>query len=88
MPTEARDVHGTLIRLTRVGLVYGQRFVPLDDVAGVRPSSFGLWNPATNLFEVAVVRRSGPDLVVKDLPLQTADQLREALIDALRERHT
>ena len=80
-------MHGTLIRLSHDGLLYGQRFVPLDNVAGVRPDSFSLWNPGTNLFEVAVVRRSGPDLVVKDLALQTADQLRAAIIDALRERH-
>ncbi len=84
---EARDVYGTLIRLTRDGLVYGQRFVPLDDVAGVRPDSFSLWNPGTNLFEVAVVRRNGPDLVVKDLPLQTAERLREVIAGTLRERY-
>jgi hypothetical protein len=46
-----------------------------------------LWNPATNLFEVAVVRRKGPNLVIKDLPLETADRLRKAITDALRERH-
>ncbi len=62
--------------------------MPLDDVAGVRPDSFSLWNPGTNLFEVAVVRRNGPDLVVKDLPLQTAERLREAIAGTLRERHT
>ena len=60
----------------------------MDDVAGVRPDSFSLWSPATNLFEVAVVQRSGPDLVVKDLALQTVDQLRAAIIDALRELYT
>jgi hypothetical protein len=46
-----------------------------------------LWNPATNLFEVAVVRRKGPNLVIKNLPLETADRLRKAITDALRERH-
>jgi hypothetical protein len=49
------------------------------------PDTF--WNPGTNLFEVTVVRRNGPDLVIKNLPLQTADRLREAIIDALRERY-
>lgn len=86
MLTEGRDVNGTLVRLTREGLVYGQRFVPLEDVVGVRPDSFSFWNPATNLYEVAVVRRGGPDLVVKNLPLQTAERLREAIAGALRER--
>jgi len=46
-----------------------------------------IWNPATNLFEVAVVRRKGPYLVIKDLPLETADRLRKAINDALHERH-
>ena len=88
MLTEGRDVNGTLVRLTREGLVYGERFVPFDDVVGVRPGSFSLWNPGTNLFEVAVVRRGGPDLVVKDLPPQTAERLREAIAAALRERRS
>ena len=88
MLTEGQDINGTLVRLTREGLIYGERFVPLKDVVGVRPDSFSLWNPATNLFEVAVVRRGGPDLVVKDLPLQTAEHLREAIAAALRERQS
>ncbi len=57
----------------------------MDDMQ-LAPRTF--WNPATNLFEVTVVRRNGPDLVIKNLPLQTADRLREALIDALRGRYT
>ena len=86
-PTEARDVRGTPIRLTRDGLAYGEEFLPLDEVADVRPASHGLWNPGTNLFEVAVVRRGGgPDLAVRDLPLETAERLRGAIADALRER--
>ncbi len=46
-----------------------------------------IWNPATNLFEVTVVRRKGPHLVIKDLPLETADRLSKALNEALREHH-
>ena len=61
--------------------------MPWDDVAGVRPDSFSLWNPGTNLFEVTVVRRNTADLVIRNLPLQTADRLRDAITDALRERH-
>jgi hypothetical protein len=53
---------------------------------GTRPASHNLWNPATKLFEVAVFRRHGPPLVVKNLPLRTADRLRNTIIDALRER--
>ena len=45
-----------------------------------------LWNPATNLFEVVVLRRKGPHLVIKDLPLETADRLEKAINDALLER--
>ncbi len=45
-----------------------------------------LWNSATNLFEVAVLRRKGPHLAVKDLPLETADRLGKAINDALLER--
>jgi hypothetical protein len=51
-------------------------------------TSHGLWNPATNLFEVAVLRLHGPPLVVKNLPLPTAGRLRKALIDALREHRS
>ena len=87
-PTEAQDVYGTRIRLTRDGLAYGEEFVPFDEMLGMRPASHGLWNPATNLFEVAVFRRNEPDLIIKNLPLQTADRLGEAINGALRERHT
>ena len=71
----------------RAGLAYGEEeFVPFDEMVGARPASHPIWNPATNLFEVAVFRRNGADLVVKNLPLQTADRLGEAVNDALRER--
>jgi hypothetical protein len=73
--------------LTRDGLAYGEEeFVPFDEMVVTRPASRGLWNPATNLFEVAVFRRKGPHLVIKNLPLQTADRLAEETADALRER--
>jgi hypothetical protein len=52
------------------------------------PASDNLWNPATNLFEVAVFRRYGPPLVLKNLPPRTADLLRKAMTDALRERRS
>jgi hypothetical protein len=83
---KAQDVYGTRIRLTRDGLAYGKEFVPFDEMGGTRAASRGLWNPATNLSEVAVVRRNGPDLVVKNLPLETAVRLEKAINDALRER--
>lgn len=74
--TETQDAYGTRIRLTRDGLAYGEEeFVPFDEMDAVQPATRGLWNPATALFEVAVFRRNGPDLVIKNLPLQTADQL-------------
>jgi hypothetical protein len=57
----------------------------MDDT---RPASDNLWNPVTNLFEVAVFRRHGPPLVVKNLPPRTADLLRKAMTDALRERRS
>jgi len=57
-------------------------------MSGKQPGSHVLWNPGTRLFEVAVLRRNGPDLIIKNLPSHTADQLREAIIDALRERYT
>lgn len=57
--------------------------MPFEEMGGMQPAPHTFWNPGTNLFEVTVVRRSGPDLVIKNLPLQTADQLREAIIDAL-----
>ena len=84
-PTEARDIHGKRIRLTRDGLLYGEEYVPFDEM-GIQPVSHTFWNPATSLFEVTVVRRGGPDLVLKDLPPQTADRLGEAINGALRKR--
>jgi hypothetical protein len=86
--TEAQDVYGTSVRLTRDGLAYGEQFVAFDEMDDARPASDSLWNPATNLFEVAVYRRHGPQLVVKNLHLRTADRLRKAMIDALRERRS
>jgi hypothetical protein len=85
---KAQDIYGTRIRLTRDGLTYGEEFVPCDEMGDTQPAPNTFWNPGTNLFEVTVVRRNGPDLVIKNLPLQTADRLREAIIDALRERYT
>jgi hypothetical protein len=86
--TEARDIYGTSIRLTSEGLTYGEEFVPFAEMGDKQPGSHVLWNPSTRLFEVAVLRRNGPDLIIKNLPSHTADQLREAIIDALRERYT
>ncbi len=37
--TEAQDVYGTRIRLTRDGLTYGEVFVPLAELGGRRPES-------------------------------------------------
>jgi hypothetical protein len=85
---EDQDIYGTRIRLTRGGLTYGEEFVPFAELGGRQPESPVFWNPGTRLFEVTVVRRHGPDLVIRDLPLPTANYLREALIDALRERYT
>ena len=62
--------------------------MPFDEMDGTRAASHNLWNPATNLFEVAVFRRHGPPLVVKNLPLRTADRLRKAVTDALRQRRS
>jgi hypothetical protein len=62
--------------------------VPFDEMDDTRPASHNLWNPATNLFEVAVFRRHGAPLIVKNLPLRTADRLRKAMIGALRERRS
>ena len=84
--TEAQDVYGTRIRLGRDGLTYGEKFVPFEEMSGMQPASHTFWNPGTNLFEVTVVRRNEPDLVIKNLPLQIADQLEAALTNALRER--
>ena len=85
---EAQDLYGTRVRLTRDGLAYGEEFVPLGEMDEARPLSGNLWNPATKLFEVAVFRRRGPPLVVKNLPPRTADLLRKAIIDALGERRS
>ncbi len=85
---EAQDLYGTRLRLSRDGLAYGEEFVPLDELDEARPLSGNLWNPATNLFEVAVFRRQGPPLVVKNLQLRTANLLRKAIIDTLRGRRT
>ncbi len=85
---EARDLYGTRVRLTRDGLAYGAEFVPLDEVDGTRPTSDVVWNPATKLFEVWVFRRRGAPLAVKNLPPRTADLLRKAMIDALRDRRS
>ncbi len=84
--TEAQDLYGTSVRLTRDGLAYGEQFVAFDEMEDARPASDSLWNPATNLFEVAVLRRKGSHLVIKDLPLETADRLGKAINDALRGR--
>ena len=83
---EEQDLHGAVIRLTRDGLAYGGEFVLFDEMVGARPASRSLWNPATGLFEVAVSRRNGPNLVVRDLPLEIAERLEKEIADALRER--
>jgi hypothetical protein len=57
-------------------------------MGGMQPESHVFWNPGTRLFEVGVLRRDGPDLIIRNLLLHTAEQLREAIIDALRERYT
>jgi hypothetical protein len=62
--------------------------VPFEEMGGMQPEPRAFWNPGTRLFEVAVLRRNGPDLIIKYLPLHTAEQLREAIIDTLRERYT
>ena len=86
--TDAQDIYGTRIRLTREGLTYGGEFVPFAEMGGRQPGSPVFWNPGTRLYEVTVVRRNSPDLVIRNLPLPTANHLRKALIDALRERYT
>ena len=85
--TEAQDIYGTRIRLTRDGLTYGEEFVPFTEMGGMQPESHVFWNPGTRLFEVAVLRRNGPDLIIRNLLLHTAEQLREAIIAAVRERY-
>ena len=59
--------------------------MPFDEMDGTRPASHNLWNPATNLFEVAVFRRHGPPLMVRNLPLPIAELLRKSVADAVRE---
>ncbi len=86
--TEAQDVFGTRVRLTRDGLAYGEEFVAFAEMDDKRPASHKIWNPATNLFEVTVYRRHGPPLIVKNLQLQTADELRNTIFGALRERRS
>ena len=85
---ETQDIYGTRIRLTRDGLAYGEVFVPFEEMGGMQLEPHIFLNPGTRLFEIAVFRRNGPDLIIKNLPLDTADQLREAIIDALHERYT
>lgn len=86
--TEAQDLYGTRIRLTRDGLTVGEKFVPFTEMGGRQPESDVSWNPGTRLFELVVFRRNGPDLIIGNLPLHTAEQLREAIIETLRERYT
>ena len=86
--TEAQDIYGTRIRLTRDGLTYGEEFVPFAEMGGKQPEAHVFWNPGTRLFEVAVSRRNKPDLIIKNLPLRTAYQLRKAMIEALCKHHT
>ncbi len=61
--------------------------MPFTEMGSRQPESHFFWNPGTRLFEIAIHRRDGPDLIVKNLSLHTAEQLREALIDALRKRN-
>jgi hypothetical protein len=60
--------------------------VPFAEMAAARPAADSIWNPATKLFEVAVYRRHGPPLIVKNLQPGTADRLRRAITEVLRER--
>ena len=62
--------------------------MPFAEMGARQPESHVSWNPGTKLFEVAVLRRNGPDLIIRNLPLHTAEQLREAVIEALRKRYT
>ena len=61
--------------------------MPFAEMGDKKPESQFFWSPATGLFEVAIYRRNGQELIIKDLPLHTAEQLSEAIIDALRERY-
>ena len=60
--------------------------MPFAEIGSMQPESQFFWNPGTGLFEVAIYRRNGQELI-KDLPLHTAEQLSEAIIGALRERY-
>ncbi len=62
--------------------------MPFAEMGARQPESHVSWNPGTRLYEVAVLRRNGPDLIIGNLPLHTADQLRETIIEALRKRST
>ena len=62
--------------------------MPFAEMSATQQESHVFWNPGTGLFDVAVSRRKGPDLILRNLPLHTADQLRKAIIDTLRERYT
>lgn len=62
--------------------------MPLAEMSATQPESHVFWNPGTGLFDVAVSRRKGPDLTIKNLPLHTADQLSTAIIETLRARYT
>ena len=62
--------------------------MPFAEIGGILPESNVRWNPGTKLFEVAVFRRNSPDLIIKNLPLDTADELREAINGALGERYS
>ncbi len=62
--------------------------MPFAEMGGRQSESQVFWNPGTRQFEVTVFRRKGPDLIISNLPLHTAEQLREAIIKALREHYT
>jgi hypothetical protein len=57
-------------------------------MGGKQPEPDVSWNPGTRLFELVVFRRNGADLIIPNLPLHTAEQLREAIIETLREHYT
>jgi hypothetical protein len=54
-------------------------------MGGRKPEPQFSWNPATGLVEIAIYRRNGQELIIKNLPLRTAEKLREAIADALRK---
>ncbi len=62
--------------------------MPFAEMGGTQPESHVFWNPGTRQFEVAVFRRNGPDLIIRNLPLHTAEQLRETIIKAVREHYS